>query len=103
MLSMLWKSKVILLLLAGAIGISNGLQQQHRPAVSSRREVMGWIVAGGGAVLMGGAADPAWGASAVQDNVDVDSFLRSGVDIGGNMGVSSQAGKSKPVTGVYFR
>jgi hypothetical protein len=42
-------------------------------------------------------------APAVQDSLDVDNFLRTGVDLGGNMGVSSQAGKSRPQTGVVFR
>ena len=46
---------------------------------------------------------PAWSAAAVQDSLDVDAFLRKGVDIGGTMGVSSQAGKSRPETGVYLR
>jgi len=40
---------------------------------------------------------------AMQDSLDVDSFLRTGVDPGGNMGVSSQAGKSRPQTGVVLR
>eukprot|EP00571_Detonula_confervacea_P014059 CAMPEP_0172311030 /NCGR_PEP_ID=MMETSP1058-20130122/13639_1 /TAXON_ID=83371 /ORGANISM="Detonula confervacea, Strain CCMP 353" /LENGTH=318 /DNA_ID=CAMNT_0013024081 /DNA_START=22 /DNA_END=978 /DNA_ORIENTATION=+ len=42
-------------------------------------------------------------AAAVQDSLGVDDFLRTGVDLGGNMGVSSQAGKSRPQTGVVFR
>lgn len=42
-------------------------------------------------------------AAPVQDTLDVDTFLRTGVDLGGTMGVSSQAGKSKPLTGVVFR
>lgn len=42
-------------------------------------------------------------AAAVQDSLNVDQFLRTGVDGGGNMGVSSQAGKSRPQTGVVFR
>lgn len=42
-------------------------------------------------------------AAAVQDSLDVESFMRTGVDAGGPMGVSSQAGKSKPLTGVIFR
>ena len=47
---------------------------------------------------------PAWAAAAaLQDTLDVDTFLRTGMDIGGNMGVSSQAGKSRPLTGVVFR
>uniref|UniRef100_A0A7S0CCE2 Uncharacterized protein n=1 Tax=Proboscia inermis TaxID=420281 RepID=A0A7S0CCE2_9STRA len=39
----------------------------------------------------------------VQDTVNIDQFLRTGVDGGGNMGVSSQAGKSRPETGVILR
>ncbi|KAL7447533.1 hypothetical protein ACHAXM_010811 [Skeletonema potamos] len=42
-------------------------------------------------------------AAAVQDSLEIDEFLRTGVDSGGNMGVSSQAGKSRPQTGVVFR
>jgi hypothetical protein len=42
-------------------------------------------------------------AAALQDTLDVDTFLRTGMDAGGNMGVSSQAGKSRPVTGVVLR
>jgi|Transcript_14029 hypothetical protein len=42
-------------------------------------------------------------AAAVQDSLNVGDFLRTGVDIGGNMGVSSQAGKSRPQTGVVLR
>lgn len=42
-------------------------------------------------------------ASAMQDTLEVNEFLRTGIDLGGNMGVSSQAGKSRPQTGVVFR
>jgi len=42
-------------------------------------------------------------SAAVQDTLDLDRFLRTGADSGGNMGVSSQAGKSRPQTGVVFR
>eukprot|EP00986_Skeletonema_menzelii_P007539 scaffold2966_cov143-Skeletonema_menzelii.AAC.12 len=42
-------------------------------------------------------------AAAVQDSLEIEEFLRTGVDAGGNMGVSSQAGKSRPQTGVVFR
>ena len=42
-------------------------------------------------------------AAAIQDSLDVENFIRTGVDTGGIMGVSSQAGKSKPLTGVIFR
>ena len=39
----------------------------------------------------------------IQDTLDVSNFLRTGMDSGGNMGVSSQTGKSRPQTGVVFR
>lgn len=42
-------------------------------------------------------------SAAMQDSLDVSNFLRTGADAGGNMGVSSQAGKSRPQTGVVFR
>jgi len=42
-------------------------------------------------------------SAAVQDSLDVNRFLSTGMDGGGNMGVSSQAGKSRPQTGVVFR
>ena len=42
-------------------------------------------------------------AAAMQDTLDIENFLRTGVDSGGIMGVSSQTGKSKPLTGVIFR
>jgi len=35
--------------------------------------------------------------------LQVEEFLRSGADSGGSMGVSSQAGKSRPQLGVVFR
>ncbi|GKY96176.1 hypothetical protein MPSEU_000577400 [Mayamaea pseudoterrestris] len=38
-----------------------------------------------------------------EGRLDVDSFLRSGIDPNGVMGVSGQAGKSRPETGVIFR
>lgn len=42
-------------------------------------------------------------SAAMQDSLDVETFVRTGQDLGGNMGVSSQAGKSRPVTGVVLR
>lgn len=42
-------------------------------------------------------------SAAVQDSLNLENFLRTGMDSGGNMGVSSQAGKSRPQTGVVFR
>jgi hypothetical protein len=78
------------------VGQCHGLAEQ----TCSRRSTLGWL-GGACAGLVAGA--PAWGASAVQDSMNVDQFLRSGMDAGGNMGVSSQAGKSRPETGVYLR
>ena len=79
----------------------------HHRLASSRRETLGRLVSACGAAFVSGlsplSAPPSWAASAVQDSMNVDAFLRSGVDAGGNMGVSSQAGKSKPETGVFLR
>lgn len=67
-----------------------------------RRDV---LVAGAGLVglwpVVPSSASAA--AAALQDSLDVDTFLRTGMDAGGNMGVSSQAGKSRPQTGVVLR
>lgn len=52
-----------------------------------------------GNIPTGALADSA----AIQDKMDVESFLKTGMDMGGNMGVSSQAGKSRPQTGVVLR
>lgn len=101
-------SCVPMLLLAMTMPVANGLQNtpSHRPA-STRRDVLGGLASACGAAgllgVVGGAPQPAWSASAVQDSLDVDAFLRKGVDIGGTMGVSSQAGKSRPETGVFLR
>lgn len=56
-----------------------------------------------GALLLGGAQRANADAAAIQDSLDIDSFLRTGMDAGGPMGVSSQAGKSRPQTGVVLR
>ena len=66
----------------------------------SRRKFMTLIATCAGVSLM---TDSAFAAPAVQDSLDIQNFLRTGVDGGGNMGVSSQAGKSRPETGVIFR
>ena len=93
------------------LGSRVGALQSQTPSSSSsarnpsttRRDTLGWFLATTVAVGGGVVPTPAWAASALQDSLDVDSFLRTGVDPGGNMGVSSQTGKSKPETGVYFR
>ena len=68
-----------------------------------RRElVLATVAAATAACLLGPTVAQA-DSVAVQDSLDVSNFLRTGVDAGGNMGVSSQAGKSRPQTGVVFR
>mmetsp|Transcript_32282 Transcript_32282/g.47351 ORF Transcript_32282/g.47351 Transcript_32282/m.47351 type:complete len:310 (+) Transcript_32282:111-1040(+) len=56
-----------------------------------------------GTLLVGNPKSASADGAAVQDSLDINSFLRSGVDVGGPMGVSSQAGKSRPQTGVVLR
>ena len=71
------------------------------PAISRRGMIVNTGAAGMATIF--GQTKAAWGAAAVQDSLNVDSFLRNGQDLGGNMGVSSQAGKSRPETGVFLR
>jgi len=49
------------------------------------------------------AVDESATGEGIQDSMDINDFLRTGIDSGGPMGVSSQAGKSRPQTGVFFR
>ena len=73
-------------------------------ALLDRRQLIQSTVAATATCLVLVAPDLARAESvAVQDSLDVSNFLRTGVDAGGNMGVSSQAGKSRPQTGVVFR
>ena len=76
-------------------------------AAISRRNILSSAgeaaMAAGAAILLGGAEQANADAVAIQDTLNIDSFLRSGVDAGGPMGVSSQAGKSRPQTGVVLR
>jgi len=69
----------------------------------SRRNVLGWIGAAGGATIL--APSRGWaesGALKTPDSLDIDSFLSSG-GVAQPMGVSGQAGKSRPETGVVLR
>lgn len=76
----------------------------HLNAELDRRQLILTTVAASASCLALVAPDVAQAESAaVQDSLDVSNFLRTGVDAGGNMGVSSQAGKSRPQTGVVFR
>ena len=68
-------------------------------AASSRREALGSIL-GGGAAVASAVLLP--GPASAVDTMDVDDFLRTG-GVSMPMGVSGQAGKSKPETGVLLR
>lgn len=90
----------------GIYGLQNNWNQncRHDNKVSvetSRRDIINGLasVCGTGLLAVGETPKPAWSA----DSLDVDAFLRKGVDSGGGMGVSSQAGKSRPETGVFLR
>lgn len=79
---------------------------QHSAETSApRRDILSTLASScaAGLIAVGWTSEPAWSAAAVQDSLNVDEFLRKGLDTGGTMGVSSQAGKSRPETGVYFR
>ena len=71
----------------------------------SRRSILDTAAGAAAASLSLTTAVPsrANAAAAVQDSLQIDDFLRTGIDSGGTMGVSSQAGKSRPQTGVVFR
>lgn len=100
------KASILLLAVPAAIALQtkpNPRWQPQTPIEASRREILNGLLCGAGLLAVTGLPQPAWSAAAVQDSMDVDAFLRSGVDIGGTMGVSSQAGKSRPETGVFLR
>merc|ERR1719261_857827 len=67
---------------------------------TSRRDVLGSIL-GGGAFVASSLLTNTQASYAVE-TTDVDSFLRSG-GVAMPMGVSGQAGKAKPETGVLLR
>jgi hypothetical protein len=68
---------------------------------STRRDALGSILGGGAAVVASSIMLPGKAAIAAE-TTDVDSFLRSG-GVSMPMGVSGQAGKAKPETGVLLR
>eukprot|EP00579_Thalassiosira_antarctica_P001629 CAMPEP_0201867194 /NCGR_PEP_ID=MMETSP0902-20130614/1521_1 /ASSEMBLY_ACC=CAM_ASM_000551 /TAXON_ID=420261 /ORGANISM="Thalassiosira antarctica, Strain CCMP982" /LENGTH=323 /DNA_ID=CAMNT_0048392315 /DNA_START=62 /DNA_END=1033 /DNA_ORIENTATION=+ len=81
---------------------TTALQISRRQVLST--SITGTIISAATASSILTTPTPANAADAgVQDSLAVNEFLRSGVDSGGNMGVSSQAGKSRPQTGVVFR
>ena len=69
-----------------------------------RREFLRSILVSSASLLVFGCPRNAFssGADTVADSLDVQDFLRRGVAVN-PMGVSGQAGKSRPVTGVILR
>lgn len=65
---------------------------------SSRRQAIGSILGGGAAAVIASTVP----AAVAVESTDVDSFLRTG-GVSMPMGVSGQAGKAKPETGVFLR
>ena len=70
----------------------------ERPA--SRRETLGWIA--GAATIGLTGQEPAKAVADRPDSFDVQDFIRTGV-VQQPMGVSGQAGKPRPETGVLLR
>lgn len=83
--------------------VQNPNPQPKTPAFADRRSVLSVSAAAVAAGLLGNPREARADAAAMQDTMNVDNFLKTGVDAGGNMGVSSQAGKSRPQTGVVLR
>jgi len=76
--------------------------------VTSRRTTLGWIVAGGGATAASRPTSAAALTDAVSpppitaESLEIEQFLRTGIATNA-MGISGQAGKSRPETGVILR
>merc|ERR1740130_2526900 len=81
-------------------GLSTNPSSSSSSSSSSRRHVIGSLLGGvsTAAVVFGGGI----GNIAKAGEMDVDSFLQSG-GVAMPMGVSGQAGKSKPITNIIFR
>jgi hypothetical protein len=90
-------SAFVLLLVLGQQVAALSTQPQQQ---CNRRDVMGWIGAGAAAASFVVALPQA--SRAEEDGLDVKDFLKTG-QVSQPMGVSGQAGKSKPETGVYLR
>ena len=91
-------TKSNLMILLGALLALHSDCSEALAAPRSRRGVLQNVVsAGAGVVLVGGGSSIANAA-----DVDIDSFLSTG-GVSMPMGVSGQAGKSKPVTGVELK
>ena len=87
------RKALVLFISTVAVDVSNGLSSTE----ASRRDVLKLV----GAVVGSTAVNPAT-AIDTPDAMDVDSFLRTGM-VPMPMGVSGQAGKARPETGVVLR
>ena len=98
------KSSIGSVLLIALIGLCDGLAPRDTPTnPSSRRDALNKLLSGAAAVV-GSVAAVEKPAIAIDtpEGVDVDSFLRTGM-VQMPMGVSGQAGKARPETGVVLR
>jgi hypothetical protein len=90
-----------LVAIAHLLVASEALSNDHH--ITSRRDALGWLA--GGTTAVGGwlaQQQPSLAAGETPDSFNVDAYLRSGV-VSSPMGVSGQAGKSKPETGIFLR
>ena len=86
-------------------GLSTNPSSSSSSSSSSRRHVIGSLLGGvstAAVVLGGGNIIDNTNMMAQAGEMDVDSFLQSG-GVAMPMGVSGQAGKSKPITNIIFR
>mmetsp|Transcript_26815 Transcript_26815/g.30037 ORF Transcript_26815/g.30037 Transcript_26815/m.30037 type:complete len:327 (+) Transcript_26815:49-1029(+) len=80
---------------------SSSISTSNNNNSNSRRQVIGSLLGGGTAALIG-ATTATTGSIANANTMDTESFLQSG-GVAMPMGVSGQAGKQKPETGVLLR
>lgn len=99
-------------IICDAYSVGNPRHPTRQPltttSTTDRRGVLSSISASAaaGLLLFGVSATPTVAhaeSAAVQDSLNVENYLKTGMDAGGPMGVSSQAGKSRPETGVILR
>jgi hypothetical protein len=87
------RSILVWLIASLAVGICDGLASTK----ASRRDVLSWVGAAAGSIVVSPAI-----AIDTPDGVNVDNFIRTGM-VQMPMGVSGQAGKARPETGVVLR
>ena len=93
-------SKLAVVTLAASALLSSSVCEGLSTSASSRRDVLGSMLGGGAAAMSGLLTNTQ--SSYAAESTDIDSFLRTG-GVAMPMGVSGQAGKAKPETGVLIR